>query len=197
MEQAKPSDLFGAEITGNLELAYEEADVQIREAINVDMVKNIITLKDLLENADATSQRDKQFTAIQEQRKLKDCIATIQHWISMKTEKIECGDEFGAEIQVTVTHGLQNTANEVTRLVGDLTQILKDDLNLSDPKLKDTECSDLNTTLSSSYKLEYDLQYKSTLRAMRRFYFQIAHFIRKNVTALQQPKSGFHDMNNF
>ena len=181
--------LFKTEILTQLENAYAEADTDMRETLNVTIVENISNLDKILNTIKCDYVKDQQLIAIDEHRKLKDCIATVQHWISMRTEKIECGDEFGAEIQVTITHGLQNTANEVTRLVGDMTQILRDKVNLNNPKL----AGDDTDRLRLSYNREYRHQFISSIRAMRRFYFQIVHSVKKNCSALQQPKSGFQD----
>eukprot|EP00668_Euglena_longa_P029072 GGOE01036412.1.p1 GENE.GGOE01036412.1~~GGOE01036412.1.p1 ORF type:complete len:222 (+),score=75.80 GGOE01036412.1:42-668(+) len=114
---------------------------------------------------------------------------TVCHWIAMREEKLECGNEFGSDVQAAISSAVTTCLNSIADKKESLTTLLVDRLQLRVPKYAACQDSDTLRTLQDSYVSDYHLHYLRFLALVHKSYFRVLHILARNHASLVDPKN--------
>ena len=107
----------------------------------------------------------------------------------MKQEKLECGNEFGSEVQATVAAVLTRNMSLCTEKKEALTALVLDSVNLDVPKYVALRGTELHKVLKESIVRDYDSTFARYLEDARRAYFCTLSVLHNNRVNLVDPKN--------
>jgi hypothetical protein len=113
----------------------------------------------------------------------------ICHWIAMQQERLECGNEFGSEVQATVAASLVRSVSTSHDRKENLTGLILDSLNLEIPKYAPLRDTEIHRTIKASLQRDYERSYQRFLQEIRRSYFRVLSVLLNNRSALVDPKN--------
>eukprot|EP00906_Rhabdomonas_costata_P032184 RCo045355 len=85
-----------------LQLHSEQLDAEVNALINEVVPKRVAEVEELMKSASELTLAERQATVSRLHAALARTLDTFCHWIAMRQERLECGNEFGSEVQVTV-----------------------------------------------------------------------------------------------
>eukprot|EP00667_Euglena_gracilis_P020235 EG_transcript_21888 len=114
---------------------------------------------------------------------------TVCHWISMREEKLECGNEFGSDVQAAISSAVTTCLNSISDKKEALTTLLADQLQLKVPKYAACQDSVTLRTLQESYTADYRMHYLRFLQLVYKSYYRVLHIMSRNHASLLDPKN--------
>eukprot|EP00667_Euglena_gracilis_P023145 EG_transcript_26040 len=176
-------------VLDNVQAHIAEVDGSINDVINVKIPASI---QEVLEaqKRPYTGCQDRQRAASALHARLVEVTDELCHWIAMKQERIECGNEFGSEVQATVAGALMRNVSNSAERKDNMASVLLDALNLDVPKYEQARGTELHTVLKASLARDHETLFERYLEDLSRTYFRILRLLLNNRAALVDPKNG-------
>eukprot|EP00906_Rhabdomonas_costata_P011036 RCo015521 len=166
-----------------------EAERDAADLLNEGIPARIARVQEVRAASGAMSLAEKQRVLSELHCDALKVLDSVGHWITMKEEKLECGNEFGSEVQATVLSTINSCAGGLTDKKEALTTNLTELLALNIEKYSALRETEAHKVLIESHLMEYSAAFERLLELMLHSYRRIQHVIRENREALVDPKN--------
>eukprot|EP00668_Euglena_longa_P031519 GGOE01040742.1.p1 GENE.GGOE01040742.1~~GGOE01040742.1.p1 ORF type:complete len:224 (+),score=84.03 GGOE01040742.1:39-674(+) len=178
-----------ATVLNSVEVHIAEVDGKINNVINVKVPACIQEVQEAQKRSYANCQ-ERQRMASTLHTRLVEVTDDLCHWIAMKQERIECGNEFGSEVQATVAGALIRNVSNSSERKENMASVLLDSLNLDVPKYEQLRGSELHSVLKDSLARDHEVMFERFLEDLSRTYYRVLRLLFNNRAALVDPKNG-------